>query len=57
MVKKYKEFSLEVEAGEFEQGRIMMILGENGTGKTTFIRILAGKDDEIKEGVSPFGIQ
>jgi ATP-binding cassette subfamily E protein 1 len=52
MAKQYKEFSLEVEAGEFKQGRITMILGENGTGKTTFIRILAGKDEEIKDGVN-----
>lgn len=34
-------FSLEVEAGEFTDSEILVMLGENGTGKTTFIRMLA----------------
>jgi ABC-type multidrug transport system ATPase subunit len=29
-------------------------LGENGTGKTTFIKMLAGKDKEKKEEVKLF---
>lgn len=35
-------FTLTVEAGAFENGEIVVMLGENGTGKTTFIRMLAG---------------
>jgi len=27
------------------------LLGENGTGKTTFINILAGRDKELNEDV------
>ena len=34
-------FSLTVEAGEFTDSEIIVMLGENGTGKTTFIRMLA----------------
>uniref|UniRef100_A0A8C9ZJL1 ATP-binding cassette sub-family E member 1 n=1 Tax=Sander lucioperca TaxID=283035 RepID=A0A8C9ZJL1_SANLU len=42
MVKTMGEFSLEIKPGEFSDSEIMVMLGENGTGKTTFIRMLAG---------------
>eukprot|EP01130_Rhizamoeba_saxonica_P009749 TRINITY_DN3978_c0_g1_i1.p1 TRINITY_DN3978_c0_g1~~TRINITY_DN3978_c0_g1_i1.p1 ORF type:complete len:607 (-),score=158.38 TRINITY_DN3978_c0_g1_i1:37-1857(-) len=36
------DFTLHVETGEFTDSEIIVLLGENGTGKTTFIKLLAG---------------
>lgn len=43
-----KTFILHVEEGSFTDSEIIVMLGENGTGKTTFIRMMAGllKSDE-----------
>lgn len=48
MSKTLGSFKLNVEAGSFTDSEIVVMLGENGTGKTTFIRMLAGllKPDE-----------
>ena len=48
MKKSYKGFRLEVESGEAREGEVIGILGPNGIGKTTFVKLLAGveKPDE-----------
>eukprot|EP00890_Picochlorum_soloecismus_P006700 jgi/Picsp_1/855/NSC_04343-R1_rnase l inhibitor-like protein len=42
MKKTQGSFTLSIEPGEFNDSEIVVLLGENGTGKTTFIRMLAG---------------
>lgn len=42
MSKTMGGFTLNVEKGGFTDSEILVLLGENGTGKTTFIRLLAG---------------
>ncbi|KAG5220508.1 rnase inhibitor-type atp binding cassette protein [Salix suchowensis] len=42
MTKTLGDFKLTVESGTFTDSEIIVMLGENGTGKTTFVRLLAG---------------
>lgn len=42
MGKSYDGFKLRVEPGEMHRGEVVGILGPNGIGKTTFVRLLAG---------------
>lgn len=42
MTKTLGNFSLKVRSGQFTDSEILVLLGENGTGKTTFIKLLAG---------------
>ncbi|KAI1721456.1 ABC transporter domain-containing protein [Ditylenchus destructor] len=52
MKKTLRDFQLTVDKGEFTDSEIIVLLGENGTGKTTLIRMLAGNlkpdDDDVE---------
>lgn len=43
MKKTVGSFTLEVEEGNFTGSEIIVLFGQNGTGKSTFIKLLAGK--------------
>ncbi|OQR75300.1 ATP-binding cassette sub-family E member 1-like [Tropilaelaps mercedesae] len=52
IMKKMGDFELQVRGGSFTDSEIIVMLGENGTGKTTLIRMLAGRlkpdgDEEV----------
>jgi len=53
MKKSYESFTLEIESGEVWKGEVIGILGPNGIGKTTFVKLLAGieKPDEGEEPI------
>ena len=40
--KSYEDFTLSIEPGSAHRGEVIGILGPNGIGKTTFIKLLAG---------------
>lgn len=49
--KEASKFILHIEEGSFTDSEIIVLLGENGTGKTTFVRMLAGllkSDEQVK---------
>ena len=54
MTKTLQGFKLRIKPGSFSDSEILVLLGENGTGKTTFIRMLAGllKPDAV-DGIIP----
>ena len=44
MSKTLGNFRLSIEPGQFTDSEIIVMMGENGTGKTTFCRLLAGAE-------------
>lgn len=58
MTKQQGSFHMTVDAGEFTDSEIIVMLGENGTGKTTFIRMLAGMlaPDNTDEELPSFNV-
>jgi ATP-binding cassette subfamily E protein 1 len=52
------DFSIEVKRGAFRNGEIIVLLGRNGVGKTTFIRMLARQQaaDEMEFAIPELSI-
>jgi len=48
--KHFEKFSLKVKKGEIRENHVIGILGKNGTGKTSFVKCLAGLEEVIIEG-------
>jgi ATP-binding cassette subfamily E protein 1 len=48
--KKFKDFELVADGGEIKPSEVLGVVGANATGKSTFVKVLAGeiKDDEEK---------
>lgn len=53
MQKTLGGFHLSIEAGQFTDSEIIVMMGENGTGKTTFCRMLAGAEKPDGTGSVP----
>ena len=54
MEKDFGDFKLKVDGAYIDQGEIIGILGPNGIGKTTFIKLLVGIEKPDNGSVSPF---
>ncbi|WVN89562.1 uncharacterized protein L203_104787 [Cryptococcus depauperatus CBS 7841] len=54
MTKTLGGFKLKVDSGDFTESEILVLLGENGMGKTTLVQLLGGKldPDEEKDKIS-----
>jgi ATP-binding cassette subfamily E protein 1 len=51
--KGFKGFSMSSEGGRLNRGEVIGVMGPNATGKTTFIRMLAGEEKPDNEAAIP----
>jgi ABC-type multidrug transport system ATPase subunit len=56
VIKQFGRFAaLRGVSGEFPAGKLYVIVGDNGAGKTTFLRIIAGLTDPTRGSITIFG--
>ncbi|MCI4349638.1 MAG: ribosome biogenesis/translation initiation ATPase RLI, partial [Thermoplasmata archaeon] len=55
LAKRFDQFSLTVAPGELSKGETVGIVGPNATGKTTFVKMLAGVETPT-DGAPPSGV-
>jgi len=56
LIKQYGRFAALRELnGEFEKGKLYVVLGDNGAGKTTLLRIIAGLSEPTRGNISVLG--
>jgi ATP-binding cassette subfamily E protein 1 len=56
MTKTLGGFKLTVQSGQFTDSEIIVMLGENGTGKTTFVKLLAGDSPDSETDKQTFNV-
>ena len=56
LTKTLGDFKLEVDEGEIHRGEVIGVLGPNGIGKTTFVRMLAGELEPDNGWVQRIGV-
>ncbi len=54
--KKYESFNLKTNAGEMHKGEVLCIMGANGLGKSTFLKLLAGVEKPDKGKINSINI-
>ena len=50
--KAFPDFSLTVEGGQLRKGEVVGVVGPNATGKTTFVKILAGEEAPTRGSIA-----
>ncbi|ELA41786.1 uncharacterized protein VICG_01138 [Vittaforma corneae ATCC 50505] len=57
VTKTYEGFKLSISVGQFSQSQIIVFLGENGMGKSTFVNLIAGLiENDEKEAFIGFSV-
>ncbi|HPC27341.1 MAG TPA: ribosome biogenesis/translation initiation ATPase RLI, partial [Candidatus Methanomethylicus sp.] len=54
--KSLGEFTLEAKPGSMHRGQVIGIVGANGTGKTTFVKVIAGIIQPSEGNIPPTGL-
>src|SRR3989344_5286948 len=56
MEKKFENFELKVEEGKINRGEVIGVVGANGLGKSTFLKLITGQEKADKGKVEKLGV-